>query len=298
MKFLEKTSKRNKIIFLLVIIFFFIMYVYMYKTAHSIRIRYITLEFEDLPISFDNIKLALAADMHAGIYIPESHIIRMSDLIMNNNPDIILFAGDYIYSAPHRFKYYNKKNTDKFSNGIKGLEAKYGKYAVLGNHDNWESREDVSNALYFNGFKVIDNNILFITNEIGEYISIGGVGDYLTDDVRFDIAVSNVKAEDFHIVISHEPNMPLKRAREGGYDKLIDFFFSGHTHGLQISFLPMSFWEAVNKNRKYPIFPAVYGLMNYGSIKLYITSGIGAVLLPFRLFAIPEIVIVTLKAKI
>lgn len=297
MKFLKKISKRNKIIFLAAIVLFFVMIIYMYNTAHSIRVRYITLEFEDLPMSFNNTKLALAADMHAGLYIPESHVKKMSDLIMKENPDIILFAGDYIYSAPYKFKHYSIKNTEKFNNGIKGLEAKYGKYAVLGNHDNWENTEDVSNSLYSNGFNVIDNNILFITNEADDYISIGGVGDYLTDDVNFDMATSNVNIDDFHILLSHEPNIPLKKAKDGGYTDFIDFFFSGHTHGLQISFLPMHFWETINKNREYPIFPAVYGLMNYGNMKVYITSGIGAVLLPFRLFAYPEVVIVTLKKK-
>ena len=143
----------------------------------------------------------------------------------------------------------------------------------------------------------MDNNILFITNESGEYISIGGVGDFLTDDVKFDIATSNVKAEDFHILLSHEPNIPLKRAKDGGYMEFIDFFFSGHTHGLQISFLPMWVWEGINKNREYPLFPAVYGLMNYANMKVYVTCGIGAVLMPFRLFAYPEVVIKTLKSS-
>lgn len=297
MKFFKKISRTNGIVLLVIILMLLLIQVHMYKTAHTLRVRYITLEFEDLPESFDNIKLALAADMHAGLYIPESQIREMSDLIMKDNPDMILFAGDYIYSAPHKFSYYDEKNTEKFANGIKGLEAKYGKYSVLGNHDNWESTEDVSNALYTNGFKIIDNNILFITNESGEYISIGGVGDFLTDDVRFDIATSNVKPEDFHIVLSHEPNIPLKRAKEGGYSDFIDFFFSGHTHGLQISFLPMWVWEGLNKNREYPFPLSIYGILNYGSIKVYVTSGIGAVLLPFRLFAHPEVVILTLKRK-
>ncbi|MEI0538130.1 metallophosphoesterase [Brachyspira pulli] len=297
MKFLQKISKRNKIIFLAVVIFFVFFNLYMYITAHSVRVRYITLEFEDLPKSFDNMKVALAADMHAGLYIPESQIKKMSSMIMNEKPDMILFGGDYIYSAPHKFSHYDKENTDKFNNGIKGLEAKYGKYAVLGNHDNWESTKDVSNALYFNGFNVMDNKLLYITNESNEYISIGGVGDFLTDDVRFDIAVSNVKAEGFHILLSHEPNIPLKRAKDGGYSKSIDFFFSGHTHGLQISFLPMWVWEGLNKNREYPLFAAIYGLMNYGNMKVYVTSGIGAVLFPLRLFAYPEVVIITFKSK-
>ena len=297
MKFLRKISKRNKIIFLIIIAIFVIVSIYMYNTAHSVRFRYITLEFEDLPISFNNMKVALAADMHAGLYIPESQIRKMSDMIMESNPDLILFAGDYIYSAPHKFYHYNKENTEKFSNGIKGLRAKYGMYAVLGNHDNWESTDDVSNALYSNGFKLVDNDILFVTNESGEYISIGGVGDYLTDHVDFEKATSNVKTNDFHILLSHEPNIPLKKAKDGGYSKLIDFFLSGHTHGLQISFFPMWVLEGLNKNREYPRFPAVYGIMNYGNMKVYITSGIGAVLMPFRLFAYPEVVIITLKKE-
>ncbi len=53
----------------------------------------------------------------------------------------------------------------------------------------------------------------------------------------------------------------------------------------------------MNKNKKYPYFQSVYGVMNYGNMKVYITSGIGAVLLPFRLFAYPETVIMTLKRK-
>ena len=296
MKFLKKISKRNKIIFLAVIIILVLIHIYMYNTIHSLRVRYITLEFEDLPKSFDNMKVALAADMHAGLYIPESHIRKMSDMIMEAKPDMILFAGDYIYSAPHKFSHYDKENTEKFSNGINVLKAKYGKYAVLGNHDNWESTEDVSNALYSNGFKVMDNTILFITNEMGEYISIGGVGDYLTDDVRFDAAVSNVHTNDFHILLSHEPNMPLKKAKDGGYIKSIDFFLSGHTHGLQISFLPMWVWEGLNNNREYPRFPVIYGILNYGNMKVYVTSGVGSVLFPFRLFAYPEVVIITLKS--
>ena len=198
MNFLKKVSKRNKIIFFIVIIFFICITLYMRKTANSIKVRYITLEFDDLPESFDNMKAALAADMHAGLYIPESHVKKMSDLIMKESPDIILFAGDYIYSAPHKFHHYNSENTKKFANGINGLEARYGKYAVLGNHDNWENTEDVSNALYNNGFKLMDNNILLITNDKGEYISIGGVGDFLTDDVKFDIATSNVKQNDIY----------------------------------------------------------------------------------------------------
>ena len=88
----------------------------------------------------------------------------------------------------------------------------------------------------------------------------------------------------------------LLASKKEGYNKFIDFFVAGHTHGLQISFVPMSLFERLNKNRNYPL-TTIYGNMKSENMKIYITSGVGAVLLPFRLFAYPEIVIVNLRSK-
>ena len=292
-KLLNKFGKTKIIIFLIIILLFAL---YMFKTSRYLKVRYIDLEFEDLPKSFDNIKVALASDIHSGLYVPTSHIKKMSYMIMTNKPDIILFVGDYIYSAPRWFRYYNKKNIIKLNEGIKDLNAPLGKYAVMGNHDNYESKIDISNTFYSNNFKMLDNNIIFITNENKEYISIGGVGDFLTDEVKFDLAIKNVKTNDFNILLSHEPMFPLKIIQKEGYNKFIDFFVAGHTHGLQISFVPIALFERLNKNRNYPL-TTIYGNMKSENMKIYITSGVGTVLLPFRLFAYPEIVIVNLRSK-
>ena len=292
----KNQSKKIKIIIFVIIIFALFFSLYMFKTSRALRVRYIDLEFEDLPKSFDNIKVALASDIHSGLYIPTSHIQKMSDMITENKPDIILFIGDYIYSAPRWFKYHNKKNIRKLNEGIKNLNAPFGKYAVMGNHDNYESKIDISNALDSNNFKMLDNNIIFITNDIGEYISIGGVGDFMTDDVKFDLATKNVKTNDFNILLSHDPAAPLAIAKKEGYNELIDFFVCGHTHGMQISLIPMHLIERLNKNRNYPL-TTIYGNMQSDKTKIYVSSGVGVVLLPFRLFAYPEVVIATLKSK-
>ena len=292
----KNQSKKIKIIIFVIIIFALFFSLYMFKTSRALRVRYIDLEFEDLPKSFDNIKVALASDIHSGLYIPTSHIQKMSDMITENKPDIILFIGDYIYSAPRWFKYHNKKNIRKLIEGIKNLNAPLGKYAVMGNHDNYESKIDISNALDSNNFKMLDNNIIFITNDIGEYISIGGVGDFMTDDVKFDLATKNVKTNDFNILLSHDPAAPLAIAKKEGYNELIDFFVCGHTHGMQISLIPMHLIERLNKNRNYPL-TTIYGNMQSDKTKIYVSSGVGVVLLPFRLFAYPEVVIATLKSK-
>ena len=155
---------------------------------------------------------------------------------------------------------------------------------------------------------VIDENVLSEIEKLVLALSKDGViiidvginrlsNGKLTGDVDFEAATKNVKSNDFHILLSHEPNIPLKRAKDRGYTEVIDLFLSGHTHGLQISFLPMWVWEGLNKNKEYPHFPVIYGIMNYGKMKVYVTSGIGAVLMPFRLLAYPEVVIINLKRK-
>lgn len=289
-------KKISKLLIVLAFVLSLILVIYMFKTGYSIKVRHITMEFKDLPSSFDGTKIALAADMHVGLFISEEYIKKVSAMIMEEKPDIIAFLGDYVYSAPRWFHYYNPKNVEELKNAISNLKAPLGMYAVMGNHDNWEAPSDISNALYNTGFKLIDNNIVYITNKSNDYISIGGVGDYITDDVNFEAASIGVGTNDFHIVLSHEPKGPLRKAEKEGYIDLADFLVSGHTHGGQISHFPMSFIEKLNTNRKYPRL-TTYGIMNYKNTKVYITSGVGMVLLPFRLFATPEIVIVTLKSK-
>ena len=61
-KLLNKFGKTKIIIFLIIILLFAL---YMFKTSRDLKVRYIDLEFEDLPKSFDNIKVALASDIHS-----------------------------------------------------------------------------------------------------------------------------------------------------------------------------------------------------------------------------------------
>lgn len=128
------TKNFQIIIFLIIIFFIFALFfsLYMFQTSRDLRVRYIDLEFEDLPKSFDNIKIALASDIHSGLYVPLSHIQKMSYMITTNKPDIILFIGDYIYSAPRWFKYYNKKKYSQIERWNKRFESSARKICRFG----------------------------------------------------------------------------------------------------------------------------------------------------------------------
>jgi len=266
----------------------------MIYTTYSLKIKRVDIESIYVPESFHGKKVAFVADVHSGLFVKEKYIAKMSSMIMNEKPDIIAFGGDYIYSAMSWMHYYNYKNLYRLINGIKCLNAPLGMYAVMGNHDNLEARHEISNALRDVGFNMLDNDIHRIKLN-GEYISIGGVGDYYTDEVHFDKATKGVKENDFNILLTHTPFRSILKAEKENYLRLIKLILAGHTHGRQVSFMPISMIEKLNKNRLHYPFDMHYGLMNYMGTKLYVTSGVGFVLVPFRIFAQPEIVIITLK---
>lgn len=266
----------------------------MFYTPHDLKVKYVDIASTYLPKSFNGKKIAFVADVHSGLFVKEKYIKKMSSMIMNEKPDTIAFGGDYVYSAMTWLHYYDNKNLDKFLYGIKELHAPLGMYAVMGNHDNLEAKDDISNGLANSGFKMLDNDIHYIKNR-NEYISIGGIGDYSTDEVLFDKATKGVKESDFHILLTHTPFRSILKAEKENYLRFIKLILAGHTHGRQISFVPTSVIEKLNKKREHYPFDMHYGLMNYLGTKLYVTSGTGFVLVPFRIFARPEIVIITLK---
>lgn len=285
---------RKKIIRIYAVLFavaITIFFMHMFFNAYKIKIRQITITSKDIPLSFNNKKIAFLSDTHIGFYVSEKQMKKIAALATKEKPDIILLGGDYIYSSPRTLRFYNFKNTQKIKNSFSFLKAPLGVYAVMGNHDNKESKQDISNALNSINIKMVDNQNVFITNKEG-YIVISGFGDEHTDKINIETALENTQTNDFVIVIAHNPKSVRRLIK---YDKVknVDLFLSGHTHGGQIRFSPLGIIEKINKNKEIPSSLS-YGIMNYKNSQMYVTSGTGVVLMPLRFFANAEIVIITL----
>ena len=98
--------------------------------------------------------------------------------------------------------------------------------------------------------------------------------------------MKDLKKSNFAILVPHQPDYIEKINMD-----LIDLTLSGHTLGGQITFFGS--WAPILHSifsQKYR-----YGLIDSGKTKSFISSGIGTVILPFRFFCRPEIVIITLK---
>ena len=273
-----KLKKRFKI---LLFLFFLgsIFIGYSYLESRWIKIKNIEIVSEDIPASFDNKKIIFITDIHHGPFFSIERVKSLVNRINKLEPDLILMGGDYV----HREAKYIEPIFNEFEN----FKSKLGIYAVLGNHDHWESAELTKKLMLRNNIKICDNNSFWV-RQGNDSIKIGGVGDLWEDEQIVRNTTNDLKQTDFAILISHNPDFIDQID-----SNLIDLTLSGHTHGGQVTFF--GFWapilpiESGNKYR--------YGLKEINKMKAYISSGIGTITPPLRFFCRPEIVLINLKKE-
>lgn len=260
--------------------------IYGYLEARNIKLKELTFRSKDIPNAFVGKRIIFVSDIHSGKYFTGKDVARLVERINERNPDIVVIGGDNTlksttYSRP-------------FFDEIKKLKSKYGVYTVLGNHDHWEDAKLIQQGFSNCGFHICDNDSYWI-KEGNDSIKIGGVGDLWEDVQIIDNTISDVKQNNFCILLSHNPDyMELLDT------DLVDLMLSGHTHGGQITLLGLyapimpatSHPEYMQTGQKYR-----YGWKEKDKTKLYVTSGVGMGGFPFRFFAQPEIVEITLEQK-
>lgn len=259
---------------------------YAYYEARTIVLKEITFWKENIPDAFDGKKIVFVSDIHADQYFGEKELVSLVKRINERKPDIIVLGGDYTKKE--------QKYSTPFFREIAKLKAKHGVYFVLGNHDHWEDKSLIQNGMISCGFNPCDNKSYWI-KEGKDSIKIGGVGDFWEDKQLIDKTTSDVRTEDFCILISHNPDY-----LEVLKDTNIDLMLSGHTHAGQVT--AFGFWAPIMPSSMHPEYLQTgqkyrYGWKEKNGIQLYITSGVGMGKFPFRFFAQPEIVEITLKKK-
>jgi uncharacterized protein len=247
---------------------------YMYSETYWIETKEVVIESNQIPDSFDGKKIVFLSDIHAGPFFSISRVDALVKQVNDMHPDLILLGGDYIdkdysYVAPV---------FDSLSN----LSAPLGVYGVLGNTD---PQYLTLNAFGNSTITYIGNDGLWI-NDSGESIRIGGVGDYNNGAQLEEKAIGDTQPSDFMILVTHNPDY-FPEVNES----VTDLVLSGHTHGGQITFFGL--WAPVVNSRYDQNYRT--GVQQYNNTTLVVSNGIGMVVLPFRFFARPQIIVIELK---
>jgi uncharacterized protein len=225
-----------------------------------------------LPPALDGLRVGLITDIHHSASVPAEDITRAVTLLQGGNPDLIVLGGDYV-------TYGNRGFVAPAAELLAPLvNAKFGSFAVLGNHDD---DKDMASALVRRGFTVLKDQRTTVTIN-GERVDFAGVR-YWTRRLT-DVAHVLKGTGTTTILLAHDPRRLTEAAQLD-----VQLVLSGHTHGGQVV-LPGVGAIAAKK------FPVVAGTATQENTSLFVSRGVGTVYLPVRINCPPEVAVLTLKS--
>lgn len=267
---MNKKIKRIITCVILVIIFIVLsIYNINYINPYDFTIREETIKSNKIDDNTNGLIIAYFSDLHYGTYINENHLETIKNKINKFKPDIIIFGGDLFDEA------IDGSKQSILSDFLRSLDARYGKYAVLGDKDE-AYIEQVKSIFNDTDFRLLDNsNEKIYIN--GSYINLVGLS------INYDVtsAFEGVNTNNYTLAISHYPDVVAKADTSK-----TDYMLAGHSLNGQV-YIPLInlFYRPVGANDYY------HGKYKIDNKTLDITGGIGMIKNGTRMLADAEIVI-------
>lgn len=259
------------------------------------QILYENLYFSTLPGQFNGFKIVQISDTHFGSFGKNTSSFAKDVQTINEvNPDLILFTGDIVNNFAEEI--------DRFEPLLKQLRARYGKFAIPGNHDygdysDWpnpaakqQNLTEIRKSITQAGFILLLNQNARI--EVGDTaIYIVGVENWTHAPRprygRLKLALQGIPEKAFKILMTHEPEHWKAKVIQ---KTDIPLTLSGHTHGGQIGINI----AGIEFSPIWLMYKEWAGLYQSGNQFLYVNRGLGTVGLPGRIEVDPEITVLTL----
>lgn len=242
--------------------------------------------------TLDGFSIAQVSDVHLGPYVSIDHVRRSVAITNGLKADLIVLTGDFVYGSAS----YSAACAQELAL----LKARYGVFAVLGNHDIWTSPRQVTENLIKAGITVLrdSHELLEVRGDRLWLLGIkdtgytgGSFGDFrmMWRESRDALAalLEGIPADEPRLLLVHNPDF-VEMLPQGR----IDLALCGHTHGGQVR-LPLV---------GAPIVPSCFGqkyasgLVQGPSTLVYVNRGIGLIPPPVRFNCRPEITLLQLRA--
>jgi predicted MPP superfamily phosphohydrolase len=225
-----------------------------FGNKYNYQVKKIKLSFKNLPDAFKGMRMVHISDIHSGSFQDIRAVNKGIDLILKQQPDLIVFTGDLVNDRATEMEPYQ--------NSFGRLTAPLGVFSTLGNHDygdyvQWPTTQakidnlEALKKVHANmGWRLLMNEHVVLEKN-GEKIALLGI-------------------------------LPEYSS--------IDLMLSGHTHGMQFGLEnPYFKWSPVQW-----MYKQWAGLYEQGSQKLYVNRGYGFIGYPGRVGILPEITVIEL----
>jgi hypothetical protein len=275
----------------------FVSFIYgIVQGKYNYKVLKYQLAFKDLPAAFDGFTITQISDIHSGSFTNKEKIKYGVDLINQQKSDIMLFTGDIVNNKADEM--------DNWMDVFDKLEAKEGKYSILGNHDygdymDWDNPQDkkdnfqkVKDIHHKIGFDLLLDEHRYLEKD-GQKIALLGVenwGKGFNQAGDLQRAAAGVHQEDFKILMSHDPSHWEEKVKKDAFNYQLTL--SGHTHGLQMG-IEIPGWFKWSPS-KY-VYKQWAGLYEEAGRFINVNRGFGYHAFPGRVGIWPEITVIELK---
>lgn len=253
----------------------------MYLNNHWIVTTEHLYESEQLPKAFDGLRIVQVSDLHDGLFGDKQE--KLIGKVRDAKPDVIFITGDLIDS--------NRLDLEQSLEAVRGFVKLADVYYVIGNHEVATNRvSEIYEILAAEGVHVMANSSTILERD-GERLAIVGIEDPLMNHSTpemLDIAMGNVPDDIFTLLLAHRPEVFNKYVE---YD--MDLVFSGHAHGGQIRIPGIGGLVSPGQGL-FPTYSA--GIFNSQGTQMVVSRGLGNSSFPFRIFNLPEVIVLELKS--
>jgi hypothetical protein len=275
----------------------------MVKGKFNFQVRNESLQLKGLPLGKGKLRIVQISDSHLGTFGEDGvdEVAEAIRLINDLNPDLVFFTGDLVNNIA--------EEALPFIGLFSSINAKIGKYSILGNHDyaeymyrgdspamiekkrlNMIQLEEVHKKM---GFQLLRNEHVIVGEEESSKLAIIGVENWGRNFFQFgDLqkAMSGVPKEMNKILLSHDPTHFEEQVM--GKENIF-LTLSGHTHGAQFG-VEIPDWGVKWSPSAWFGYKRWGGLYQEGNQYLYVNRGLGCLGFPGRVGIMPEITCIDL----
>lgn len=252
----------------------------------ELRTTHVALPFPGWPAGRP-LRVAQISDIHVGQNLNAAQLRRFVSGVNAASPDLICITGD-IADSP-------LADYPAFFPILGELRARFGVYAILGNHDHYAGAEVVTEALERWTNCVVLRDTAVTVDLDGARLHVIGLDDRGRDwargvqsDSRLGELLDEAPSDVPVLLLCHRPDIFHHAAA-----RRVPLTLSGHTHGGQLA---VPWFGRRLRNLAEFITPFDRGLYRNGESHLYVNCGLGVTGQRIRLFTPREITVFQLGA--
>lgn len=264
--------------------------VYPFAEPWMLKVEEKSVQISGLPTALKNLRIVYLSDIHMGQQYPPARVATLIKQINALSPDLVLLGGDYAEDSDGAIDFFQT---------APAIQARLGVYAVVGNHDRTEPESNLSLLVAeIKRYGAIPLCNYVDRVKVGKsYIYLAGVDDYYNGYPDVNGVASQVREDDFVIFLGHTPDLlasAFSAKSADGNTHWFDLALFGHTHGGQVTLLGKPLFRNLE-----PEIGDRYltGWREENRAHILVSNGVGTSVFPVRLFAPPQIHVITLKAK-